>query len=1161
MKESRRQGHGRRVRRAAIAAPAILCVWVFFAQAAAAAAPQITKVRVLEAGDATAKLTAEVNPEGKPTLWHFEYGVADCAKSACISIPLPDGKLAAGGSPVTVEATLEDLAPGTLYHFLLSAKNNEGAVKSPDRVFATRSAPQGGLSDGRAYEQATPTDKDGGDALGQIGLIRATASGDGITFQSSFGIPGGKGAQSLPTYLALRGAGESGWTSRGLLPPPVFGERAQVQGWLSDFSETFTNASKLGTPRVKALVSQSPRGGEPEAITAYTAGAEYSFIGTDADASVVFFESQAQLPPREGESPIEEAVKGKSNVYAWDRATGRVSLAAVMNDGKTPPKGAFAGPFDWSLFGNGASALKQGGAARGYYLQSTHAITASGGLYFTEGGTGQLFLRLNPTRPQSEMVAGKCVKAEDACTIHVSASKRSVPDTAGTQPAAFHAATADGKEVLFTSPEKLTDDANTGPPQPAAAITQANSATGVTEDADFIPERAVGVAVDSKYIYWADPVGGTIGRAELDGKNVEKSFIEPGPTECEIEVEDESGDLIKETISAPSAPRWVAAGTGRVWWTTPGPLDNEEKPIDGCGAIGRAELDIDGDPVEVEPEFIKGALKPQGIAVDATHVYWANSTGFSSIGRATIEGKAVDQEFLDVPGEPIPVGLALDSSHVYFTLSGSNSYVSRIPLEEGPEEFIFIGKADLRGVTVDAGHVYWAFQGEKTIGRIALSDFPKSGGCDATPGCEKEFVKGIEGSLNGLAADGSHLYWSINGESPTNPGNDLYRYEPATDTLTDLTPLATGNGAEIQGLLGASADGSLIYLVANGDLDGAGGAEQGDCHRAQPTSSLSTVSGSCTLYLLEEGKAPRFLGRLDGRDSLAWTGSAAGVFSGAGYIFKSSFLSEDARTLLFLSRKKLTTYDNEGVAQLYRWSGEEEALSCVSCPPSGKAPGNGPSLGSVGFPGLLSPPLGSVGVTESNILSADGKRVFFESAEALLPVDVNGDVKCLSAGSASIPSCLDVYEWEAPGSGTCTEGAPGWSPLNQGCIYLISTGKSSFPSILADASETGDDVFFFTREGLVGQDQDELQDVYDARVGGGLASQSRPPAVPCSSTEACHGPVSPAPVESTPGSETFVGPGNQAQKHKPNKGKKSKGKKKKSKGKKRRAKAKERAGR
>ncbi|HMC50580.1 MAG TPA: hypothetical protein VKH20_08030, partial [Solirubrobacterales bacterium] len=101
----------------------------------------------------------------------------------------------------------------------------------------------------------------------------------------------------------------------------------------------------------------------------------------------------------------------------------------------------------------------------------------------------------------------------------------------------------------------------------------------------------------------------------------------------------------------------------------------------------------------------------------------------------------------------------------------------------------------------------------------------------------------------------------------------------------------------------------------------------------------------------------------------------------------------------------------------------------------------------------------------------------------------------------------------------------------------------------ADASASGDDVFFFTRQQLVGQDKDELQDVYDARVGGGLAAQNPVAVEPCPGSEACHGPAQTLPAQSTPATPNFFGPGNQAQKHKKQKTKKKKKKSKKHNGK------------
>ena len=1169
------QGTWGRRQQVAIGALAALCFCAIAASSALGeppAPPMITAVKVSEVTSTSATLEAKVNPEGLSSSYRFEYGLADCSKSACTKIPIPDASIGAGTSPVEVKASVEGLAPHTVYHFRVVAKNSKGTTTTPDHVFATYGAPLEGPPDARVYEQASPLDKNGNDAVGDVPLVKATASGTGISFGSTFGIPGGKGAQELPTYLATRGLGQSGWTTQGLLPPASSGQRAQVLSRSPDDTEVFSAATKLGTVEETAFLVQSTAGGPPIVIAPYSATVTehpYAYVGQTPDASVVFFESTVKLVP--------EALKGLSNLYAWDRASAKISLAGVLNDKTSPPKGAFAGPYDWAN-GISAKALREGGAQRNYYLQGTHAVSEGGDVFFTEAGTGQLYLRLNPTKEQSAMEGEKCLDLAKACTIHVSASHKTNgksengADPVGPQPAAFQAASADGSEVFFTSPEKLTDDANTGPEQSEAAIGIGGIGGGV-DDPKLLKEPAIGVAVDSEYIYWANPTLGTIGRAKLNGTGkpteIDNEFLTPGP----VEFETEPGSGKFESVE--SRPRYVAVDAGHVYWTNTGRLDANGEPLDGGGTIGRAELNGAGKPTKVEPDFIRGASNPQGIAVNATHVYWANSSAArhrssSGIARAEVEdGTGVLEDFAEplLEGE-VPFAVALSSTHLYWTTeqNSGGAVVFRIPLEEsGEEEFVQIGKSALRGLAVDAANVYWATQSEEAIGSIPFSDFPKVGSCETIPSCKSKFIP-LDGPPTGLATDGSHLYWSINGEAASNPGNDLYRYLPATGALEDLTALGavgTGNGAEVQGLAGASADGSYLYFAANGDLDGAGPASAGDCHTSPAHGSLATTTGHCSLYAWHEGKAS-LVARLgpDGgerSDLLNWIGTPREVV-GPFYIPKTSFTSNDGQTLLFRSREKLTPYDNEGVPELYRYRVGDDQIRCASCRPSGEAAQGGPSLGSVKFPEIG--PKSTVAATASRNLSADGDHAFFETAEALSPLDTNGQGGCLPSGKQGFPACLDVYEWEAPATpgGSCQESSPSYSPLNGGCIYLISTGKSEFPSLFADASQDGGDVFFFTRQQLVGQDKDELQDVYDARIGGGIAAQNQVPSLPCESSESCHGSYLGGPAESSPATPTFVGPANAVPKHKKQKHKKKHHHKKKHK-KQGKAKAKGRAGR
>ena len=98
-------------------------------------------------------------------------------------------------------------------------------------------------------------------------------------------------------------------------------------------------------------------------------------------------------------------------------------------------------------------------------------------------------------------------------------------------------------------------------------------------------------------------------------------------------------------------------------------------------------------------------------------------------------------------------------------------------------------------------------------------------------------------------------------------------------------------------------------------------------------------------------------------------------------------------------------------------------------------------------------------------------------------------------------------------SGSCD---PAHARAEGGCLSLVSTGKGKEPALIADASGNGGDVFFFSRSRLVGQDEDSLMDVYDARVEGGLAGQNPPPPAICNGEASCKPPAEPQPQFQNP---------------------------------------------
>jgi hypothetical protein len=130
-----------------------------------------------------------------------------------------------------------------------------------------------------------------------------------------------------------------------------------------------------------------------------------------------------------------------------------------------------------------------------------------------------------------------------------------------------------------------------------------------------------------------------------------------------------------------------------------------------------------------------------------------------------------------------------------------------------------------------------------------------------------------------------------------------------------------------------------------------------------------------------------------------------------------------------------------------------------------------------------------LGSARTRYLTDDG-HLLFSTDEALLPADTNG--------------VDDVYSYD---------------PISQS-LTLISTGVSAYPAGLGDASPSGDDVFIFTRQPLVGWDTDSLVDLYDVRLDGGYP-EPRPVPAGCAGESCRPGAASPpvavAPSSSQPG--------------------------------------------
>lgn len=459
---------------------------------------------------------------------------------------------------------------------------------------------------------------------------------------------------------------------------------------------------------------------------------------------------------------------------------------------------------------------------------------------------------------------------------------------------------------------------------------------------------------------------------------------------------------------------------------------------------------------------------PAGELQGFLRLYVGGSEDFSKIYLKSYEALTPD-----APGGEFPY-----DEKIYYWDEGQLSLASVLP--DGTPS---LGTATgTRPVSADGSRLYWhaeqtAFEAPQYLSEDGVSRLVTERESD---GAEAAAIFLLAGR------DGAVAYYSsterlTEGASAT--GADLYRYDAPARKLVDLTPSTEAGGAAVQGVVGTSEDGSIVYFVADGVL------------------AAGATAGQPNLYV-DGGGGPTFIATLRPEedfehpgDSIDWAGALPWLASAHAQV------APDGRSLLFMSQESLVPgRETGGVAQayLYRLGG---GIACVSCNPSGPV---GP--GKVTLTQTES--INAVNVQENfpvANLVAGGTEAFFETTAALLPSDTNEK--------------RDVYEWERAGSGSCQ------GPAN--CLYLVSSGRSSSDSYFEGASRDGADAFILTREPLVTQDTDNNVDVYDARVDGGLASQNPAPAPPgCETSESCRRGASPGAAAAI-GSTGFVGPPNQ----------------------------------
>jgi hypothetical protein len=316
---------------------------------------------------------------------------------------------------------------------------------------------------------------------------------------------------------------------------------------------------------------------------------------------------------------------------------------------------------------------------------------------------------------------------------------------------------------------------------------------------------------------------------------------------------------------------------------------------------------------------------------------------------------------------------------------------------------------------------------------------------------------------------GKFLVASADGSQVLLSNGCLYLVAP--QSCVDLTQGAGG----FLGLAGRSDDLSHIYFADSAVL-----TEEANSHGDK------AVAGKPNLYGYVEGTT-RFIATLLGADSDDFQASPA---------VRSAEASPAGRYLAFQSTAQLTGVPNVGLCQINGETNETEnapcsevflydsatqTLLCPSCNPTNSAP--------LGL-SVLRLIKGAQGFLTQPRYLTDSGRLYFDSRDSLTLSDTNG--------------VEDVYQYEPQDLGSCAD--------KSGCVSLISDGRGGSDANFLSVDEKGENVFFTTRNTLLPADRDQLIDLYDARVGGGIPE---PPPPPVCSGEACQ-PPTPVPAQSTP---------------------------------------------
>jgi hypothetical protein len=276
----------------------------------------------------------------------------------------------------------------------------------------------------------------------------------------------------------------------------------------------------------------------------------------------------------------------------------------------------------------------------------------------------------------------------------------------------------------------------------------------------------IGLAVDATHVYWTDefsdsvrevPLGGgavgTLATAQLNlGGLVVDSTNAYWAIGNEL-----MGTIMKVPLQGAGTPVAVATeqdspeflvlgSGGNVLWTT-----YSSSAGTGIGTVG--EVGVDGGAVST---IASGQNAPEGLAVDATHVYWANGgTSSSTNGSIVMRALSGGTPTTLVSGLVSPTAIAVDATSVYWTSRVASGAVLKMSLGGGVITSLATGQASPSAIAVDATSVYWTTYGTIVNNTITDGTVVKVG---LNGGALTTLVAGQDGPQT-IAVDGTSVYF------------------------------------------------------------------------------------------------------------------------------------------------------------------------------------------------------------------------------------------------------------------------------------------------------------------------------------------------------------------------------------------------------------------